>query len=113
MTTTNQLSLCYTCRDDASGGGKLPRFEIEPDPANPRQVQFSATNLQSVDRLDVRWSTSATMKNDPVKAYLAKIGAKGRAANTPAQRQAAKLNGKKGGRPKGAKDSKPRTRAKS
>lgn len=45
---------------------------------------------------------------DPVKAYLAKIGAQGGAASTPAKKAAAAVNGKKGGRPKGSKDTKPR-----
>lgn len=48
--------------------------------------------------------------DEAVTRYLAEIGRKGRAANTAAQRAAAKRNGKKGGRPPGAKDNKPRKR---
>jgi len=44
------------------------------------------------------------MKPDPVKAYLAKIGAKGGAiggvSKSKAKAEAARLNGAKGGRPK-------------
>jgi hypothetical protein len=45
-----------------------------------------------------------------VSDYLASIGAQGGAAKTAAKAAAAAANGKKGGRPKGAKDSKPRVR---
>ncbi len=51
------------------------------------------------------------MKPDPiVSEYLSKIGKKGGSRNTPDQDRARRTNGKKGGRPKGAKDSKPRKR---
>ncbi len=46
-----------------------------------------------------------------MKAYLAKIGARGGAAKSPTKAAASAANGAKGGRPKGAKDSKPRTRS--
>jgi general stress protein YciG len=35
-----------------------------------------------------------------VQKYLAEIGRKGGSASTPAKSEAARLNGKKGGRPK-------------
>lgn len=48
------------------------------------------------------------MTDDPVKRYLAEIGAKGGSRNTAKQMKARRKNAKKGGRPKGAKDKKPR-----
>ena len=45
-----------------------------------------------------------------VRDYLASIGARGGAGTSTAKAEAAAANGKKGGRPKGAKDSKPRVR---
>jgi hypothetical protein len=111
--TACSLSLRYTLApEDGASGAERPRFAIEPDASDAHQVRFTATHLRSVDRLDVKWSSVDRMKEDPVKAYLSKIGAKGRAANTPAQRDAARANGKRGGRPAGSKDSKPRTRRK-
>jgi len=50
------------------------------------------------------------MSNQKNPAAVA-LGRLGRAANTTAQQAAARKNGKKGGRPKGAKDSKPRKRS--
>jgi len=38
--------------------------------------------------------------NDAVKKYLAKIGKKGGSATSKAKAEAARLNGKKGGRPR-------------
>jgi hypothetical protein len=109
MTSCN-LSLRYTLAADAGDDDARPRFAIEPHAGDAHQVRFTAANLRSVDRLDVRWSSVDRMKEDPVKAYLSKIGARGRAANTPAQQSAARANGKQGGRPVGSKDSKPRKR---
>jgi hypothetical protein len=49
---------------------------------------------------------------DPaVKRYLLEIASNGGSANTQAQNAARRKNGKNGGRPKGSKDSKPRTRS--
>jgi hypothetical protein len=45
-----------------------------------------------------------------VRDYLAAIGAAGGASTSAAKRASSAANGKKGGRPKGAKDSKPRVR---
>ena len=50
------------------------------------------------------------MTQEEIRKYLAAIGAKGGKMTTPKQAAARKRNGKKGGRPKGAKDSKPRKR---
>jgi hypothetical protein len=44
-------------------------------------------------------------KKNPAAVALGKLG---RAKNTEAQREASAANGLKGGRPKGAKDKKPR-----
>lgn len=48
------------------------------------------------------------MKSPAKNPAAVALGKLGRAANSPAQRAASSVNGKKGGRPKGAKDSKPR-----
>lgn len=47
---------------------------------------------------------------EPVRAYLAAIGSVGGSAKSKAKADAVRANGKKGGRPVGAKDSKPRVR---
>ena len=103
------LSLRYTI-NEASADSLRPRFEFEPDHDEPHQVRFSATNLRSVDRLDVRWSSVERMNTEGKNPAAVALGKLGRAANTKAQKEAARSNGKKGGRPKGSKDSKPRTR---
>lgn len=46
--------------------------------------------------------------NDPIHDYLSRIGTKGGLVTSAAKAKTARANGKKGGRPKGAKDSKPR-----
>lgn len=84
-----------------------PSFLIEPAGDH---LKFSARNLRSVDRLDVRWSTALDMTTDGKNPAAVALGRLGRAANTKAQKEAARKNGTRGGRPKGAKDSKPRTR---
>jgi hypothetical protein len=84
-----------------------PRFELEP---GGDQVRFSAINLRSVDRLNVRWSSVARMNSDGKNPAAVALGKLGRAANTKAQKEAARRNGANGGRPKGSKDSKPRKR---
>lgn len=108
--TACALSLRYTLAPDDGSEAERPRFTLEPDAGDAHQVRFSATRLRSVDRLDVKWSSVDCMKEDPVKAYLSKIGAKGGAAKTPAKAKAVRANGQLGGRPKGAKDAKPRKR---
>jgi hypothetical protein len=104
--TGGAVSLRYTLAPAPPSGAnetERPRFTIEPDSGAAHQVRFTATHLRSVDRLDVRWS-SADMTKDPVKAYLAKIGAKGGTiggkAKTDAKAEAARANGAKGGRPR-------------
>lgn len=112
------LSLRYTLAPEiapnGAGEAERPRFVIEPDAGDAHQVRFTATHLRSIDRLDVKWSSVGTMSVDPVKAYLAKIGARGGAvggkAKTEAKAKAVRANGRLGGRPKGAKDAKPRKR---
>ena len=47
------------------------------------------------------------MKPDVLK-YLSRIGKKGGKVKSDKKADAVRLNGKKGGRPKGAKDKKPR-----
>jgi hypothetical protein len=106
--TACALSLRYTLTSEADG--ERPRFALEPDAGAAHQVKFSATNLRSVDRLDVKWSSIERMNNDGKNPAAVALGRLGRAANTPAQKAAARANGKRGGRPKGAKDSKPRKR---
>lgn len=102
--TSCALQLRYRLAPADGAADSRPRFAIEPDAGQAHQVRFTATNLRSVDRLDVRWSSVDVMKQDPVKAYLAKIGAKGGAiggkAKTDAKAEAARANGAKGGRPK-------------
>jgi hypothetical protein len=102
------LSLNYTLADGAAVDAR-PRFELEPDAARQNEVRFAASNLSSVDRIDVRWS-SVDMSLDGKNPAAVALGKLGRSANTPAQKKAARANGKQGGRPKGAKDSKPRKR---
>src|SRR5690349_961477 len=109
MTSCN-LSLRYTLAADAGDDDARPRFAIEPDAGDAHQVRFTAANLRSVDRLDVRWSTENRMKEDPVKAYLSRIGTKGGKATTETKAATARANGKRGGRPVGSKDSTPRKR---
>lgn len=100
---TRALTLRYTLAPDGASETERPRFVIEPDAGDAHQVRFTATHLRSVDRLDVKWSSVDRMKEDPVKSYLAKIGAKGGKASTEAKVEAARANGAKGGRPKGSK----------
>lgn len=50
----------------------------------------------------------ADMSTDPIREYLREIGAKGGSRNTAKQTKARRKNAKKGGRPKGSKDKRPR-----
>ena len=97
------MSTCQVSISYALSGAEHPRFTLEPGDG-----RFAAESLRSVDRLELRWSTPSM--DDQVRAYLAKIGSKGGKKSTPAKAEAARENAKRGGRPKGAKDSKPRTR---
>lgn len=109
--TSHQLTIGYTLADNPQAESERPTFTAEP--AGSSEVRFSATNLRSVDRLDVCWSNAWRMKNDGKNPAAVALGKLGRAANTKAQKEAARRNGAKGGRPAGSKDSKPRTRGKS
>lgn len=106
--TTCALSINYTA-DETSASS--PSFSIAPEASGSQRVRFSARNLRSVDRLDVCWSNAFAMKkNDKRNPAAVALGRLGRAANTPAQQDAARANGRKGGRPTGKKDVKPRKR---
>lgn len=108
MTTCN-LSLRYTVADEVGATDAPPRFSLEPD-ATGNELHLTATNLRSIDRLAVRWSSAARMSNDGKNPAAVALGRLGGKVTSKAKAEAVRLNGKKGGRPVGAKDSKPRTR---